>query len=163
MIFLTVGTQFPFDRLVRAVDEAVGRNPIDEDVFAQVGSCSYQPLNFQTVAQLDKNQFDNQLRKASGIISHAGIGSIITALENNKPMLVLPRLKQYGEVVNDHQLYIARKFEEDGYLLAAYEVGELPVKIEKLKSFVPEKRRTQTEAVAKRISIFLYELSGSKK
>ena len=70
----------------------------------------------------------------------------------------MPRLRKYGEAVNDHQLDIAKKFEQDGYLLAAYEVGELPAKIEKLKLFVPEKRQTQAKAVTERISTFLNEL-----
>jgi UDP-N-acetylglucosamine transferase subunit ALG13 len=79
----------------------------------------------------------------------------MVAFDNAKPLLVMPRLRRYGEVVNDHQLDIARKFEQLGYLLAAYEVMELPDKIEKLKSFVPKKRQTQTKAVAERISTFL--------
>ncbi len=163
MIFLTVGTQFPFDRLVRAVDEAVGRDLIDEDIFAQVGASSYQPMNFPAVVQLDKDQFDNRLRKASGVISHAGVGSIITALENRKPMLVLPRLKRYREVVNDHQVDIARAFEQQRYLLAAYSVEELPEKIHALRSFIPQKRQTQTDAVRDRISGFLKELCNLEK
>jgi len=39
MIFLTVGTQFPFDRLVKAVDETVRKNGLDEQIFAQVDFC----------------------------------------------------------------------------------------------------------------------------
>lgn len=158
MIFLTVGTQFPFDRLVKGVDEAFERGLINEDVFAQVGECSYMPRNFRAVAQLDKEQFDEKMRKASGVISHAGIGSITMALENFKPMLVLPRLKRYREVVNDHQVDIALAFEQKRYLLAAYSVEDLLVKINALRTFMPQKRLTQTEAVKERISRFLKEL-----
>ena len=100
------------------------------------------------------------MEKASKVISHAGIGSITMALDAAKPLLVMPRLRRYGEVVNDHQVDIARKFGQCGYLLAAYDIEELPEKIQSLKSFVPQKRNTQSEKVAERISKFLNQLKS---
>ena len=161
MIFLTVGTQFPFDRLVKAVDVAVGQNLLDEEVFAQIGRNSYVPKNFDAVVSLEKNKFNRQIREASSIIGHAGIGSIMMALENHKPMLVVPRLKQYGEVVNNHQLNIAMKFEQRGYLVVAYDTEQLQEKLKVLKRFEPQRRQTQAEAVVERISRFLSELCES--
>lgn len=162
MIFLTVGTQFPFDRLVRALDNIVEDGLIDEEIFAQIGKSSYKPRNFTSVDSLDAVLYHKQVQKASNIIGHAGVGTIMMALENNKPLLVMPRLKKYGEVVNDHQVAIARRFEESGYLLTAYEVEELPVKVEKLKSFVPKKRQTQTQKMVERISKFLNDFIEKK-
>lgn len=158
MIFLTVGTQFPFNRLVRAVDEAMGQDLISDDIFGQIGESSYKPENFDAVAYLSKEQFDKCVQEASNVIGHAGIGTITIALEYNKPLLVLPRLKRYGEIVNDHQLDITRKFEHLGYLLAAYSAEELSEKINGLESFVPRKWQSQTDKVTKRISTFLNEL-----
>lgn len=162
MIFLTVGTQFPFDRLVKAVDETVSKNGLDEQIFAQVGTSTYRPRNFEAVSSLEKTKFDKHFNEADSIISHAGMGTITMALERKKPLLVMPRLRKYGEVVNDHQLVIARKFEQLGYLLVAYEAEDLPAKVGKLKSFVPQDRQPQTKIVADRISAFLNELSKSK-
>ena len=162
MIFLTVGTQFPFDRLVKAVDETVGKNGLDEQIFAQVGTTTYRPKNFEAVSSLEKTLFDKHFSEADSIISHAGMGTITMALESGKPLLVMPRLSKYGEVVNDHQLAIARKFEQLGYLLAAYDAEDLPAKIKKLKSFVPQNRQPQAKIVADRISTFLNELCESK-
>lgn len=158
MIFLTVGTQFPFDRLVRSVDEAISQNGFDEEIFAQVGDSSYRPRNFEAVPSLEKCVFDKYVRGASCIIGHAGIGIITTALENNKPLLVMPRLKRYGEVVNDHQLAIAKRFELLGHVLVAYKTEELPRKIKQLRTFVPRKRESQHQAVTDRITRFLNEL-----
>ena len=161
MIFLTVGTQFPFDRLVKAVDEAIDQGLLEEEVWAQIGQSSYQPRNFKkTAVFLDKNIFDQWMRKASKVISHAGIGSITPALDEAKPLLVMPRLRKYGEVVNDHQVDIIHKFEKSGYLLAAYGEKDLPGKIEALKTFEPQKRNTQPEKVTERISIFLTQLAS---
>jgi len=158
MIFLTVGTQFPFDRLVRAVDEAFDNGVIDEKVFAQIGQTSYKPHNFEFVASLEKKLFDERLKQASSIISHAGMGTITMALSNHKPLLVMPRLKRYGEVVNDHQLAIAKKFSELGHILVAYDVEDLPDSIRRLKNFVPKERIAAPHAVADRIGCFLNSL-----
>ena len=162
MIFLTVGTQFPFDRLVKAVDEAAGTNGFDEQIVAQIGDSSYCPENFEAAPSVEKTVFDQYFNKADSIISHAGMGTITMALDHRKPLLVMPRLSKYGEVVNDHQLAIARKFEQLGYLLVAYEAEGLPAKIEKLKSFVPQNRQSEAKIVSDRISAFLNELSESK-
>jgi UDP-N-acetylglucosamine transferase subunit ALG13 len=159
MIFLTVGTQFPFDRLVKAVDNAFDEGSVDEEVFAQVGETSYKPRNFELVAFLEKNVFDRYLKKASALISHAGIGTILMALEHEKPLLVMPRLKKYGEVVNNHQVALTRKFGELGHVLVAYDVEDLPDGIRKLKSFVPRERKANPDAVANRIHHFLNSLS----
>jgi UDP-N-acetylglucosamine transferase subunit ALG13 len=161
MIFLTVGTQFPFDRLVRAIDELVDQSLLDDKIYAQIGMSSYKPRNFEAVLSLENHVFAKCMREASCIISHAGMGTIAMALENRKPLLVMPRLKKYGEVVNDHQVDIVRKFEQLGYLLAAYRVEELLEKINALESFVPRKRETNIEAVLEQISKFLNVLCNT--
>lgn len=163
MIFLTVGTQFPFDRLVKAVDNVFEDGFVNEEIFAQIGESSYKPRNFKSVNFLDNRLFNEWMRKASGIMGHAGMGTITMALDNSKPLLVMPRLKKYGEVVNDHQVAIARKFEQLGHVLVAYKQDELPKKIEQLKNFVPSKRQTQHQVVAERIERFLKELSGNNE
>jgi UDP-N-acetylglucosamine transferase subunit ALG13 len=163
MIFLTVGTQFPFDRLIKTVDDACDEGLIDGEIFGQIGGSSYKPRNFESVQSLDKHLFDKCVQKASGIISHAGIGTIMMALENHKPLLVMPRLRRYGEAVNDHQFGIARKFEELGHILVAYQEDDLPERIKELRTFVPRPRRSQAKAVASRIARFLDEVSSSRK
>ncbi|MHC4323087.1 MAG: glycosyltransferase [Planctomycetota bacterium] len=162
MIFLTVGTQFPFDRLVKAVDKVAGSNGFNDKIIAQIGDNSYCPENFEGTPSMDKDVFDQHVNKAQSIISHAGMGTITMALDHRKPLLVMPRLKRYGEVVNDHQLAIAKKFEQLGYLLVAYGAEDLPVKMKQLKSFVPQERRPCADIVAARISTFLNELYRSR-
>jgi UDP-N-acetylglucosamine transferase subunit ALG13 len=160
MIFLTVGTQFPFDRLVQAVDEAFDNGLIDEEVLAQIGETSYRPRNFDSVASLEKKVFDERLKQASSIISHAGMGTITMALSNHKPLLVMPRLKRYHEVVNDHQVAIAKKFSELGHILAVYNADDLPDGIRRLKNFIPKEQIANPQAVADRIRRFLDSLQN---
>jgi UDP-N-acetylglucosamine transferase subunit ALG13 len=160
MIFLTVGTQFPFDRFIRAVDNIFDQGLIDEEIFAQIGETSYKPRNFESVASLEKKVFDECFRKASSVMSHAGVGTITVALKNHKPLLVMPRMKRYKEHVNDHQVATAKKFEELGHILAVYDVKDLPNGIRKLKTFIPRERKASPDAIAERIRRFLNKLQG---
>jgi len=163
MIFLTVGTQFPFDRLVQAVDDAFDECSVDEEIFAQIGESSYKPRNFKSVASLEKKVFDEYLQEATGIISHAGMGTITMALKNHKPLLVMPRMKRYKEHVNDHQVATAKKFEELCHILVAYDTKDLPQKMKQLKTFVPRRREAQPHAVAERIERFLSNLANDDR
>ncbi len=159
MIFVTVGTYpIAFDRLIEAVDRAVGDGIIEEDVFGQIGCCNYKPCNFDYVDMMERGEFRSRLRQATRVISHAGIGTIIAALEYFKPILVMPRRKHFNEHVNDHQFATAVKFERLGHVLAAYETTDLPEKIEQLRTFVPRRRQPQPEAVVKRIRRFISEM-----
>ena len=162
MIFLTVGTQFPFDRLVKAVDQAAGINGFDEQIVAQIGDTSYCPENFEAAPSVEKAVFDQHFAEADSIISHAGMGTITMALDHRKPLLVMPRLRKYGEVVNNHQLAIAQKFEQLGYLLVANGAEDVPIKMKQLNSFIPQERQPCADIVAARISTFLNKLSKSR-
>ena len=159
MIFLTLGTYpLPFDRLLGAVDGMCQKGIITEDIFAQIGYSNYIPKHFRYERLLDKEVFDEILATSSVLIGHAGMGTITLALEHMKPLLVIPRLKKYGEHVNDHQLGTSRKFEELGHVLSAYDIQELPSKIQQLQSFVPKPRISHADQVAARINLFLQSM-----
>lgn len=159
MIFLTVGTQFAFDRLVKAVDQAIETGYITEQVYGQIGPSLYKPRNFEAKPFLEKNLFDKYLSQSSALMAHAGMGTIMMAMDNNKPLVVMPRLKKYGEVINDHQLALAKKFEESGHILVAYSEQQLPEKIRQLTTFAPKRRQASPEAITKSISNFLTTLN----
>lgn len=160
MIFLTVGTQFGFDRLVRAVDNAMEQGLIQEEIFAQIGPGKYLPQHMNYVDFLEKEIFDQKVRQAEIVISHAGIGSLMLAFDHQKPILIVPRQKKFGEVVNDHQVATARKFEELGHVLAAYDTNDIAEKIRHLKTFIPKPRTPRRQGVIDRIATFLSELTG---
>lgn len=155
MIFLTVGTLLPFDRLVMAVDDAVGRGLITEEIIAQIGVGAKRPKNFASSETLDKDEYDSLVANSSAMISHAGMGAILAALNMKKPLLVMPRLHKFREIINDHQLLTAEKFEKFGRVLAVYETRQIPEKFNLLKTFVPHERQTQLENVIEKISGFL--------
>lgn len=111
MILLTVGGQLPFDRLVRAVDRWAGESG-RSDVFAQVGEGDYRPLHMESVTHLEPEAFAERFAAARVIVSHAGMGTVIGALEAGKPIVVLPRRAALGEQRNDHQLATAERLRE---------------------------------------------------
>ena len=136
MIFLTVGHQMPFDRLVRAVD-AWAQQRERADVFAQIGEGDYWPSAFPAAGFLTPLQFHERLERASAIVSHAGTGTIIAALQLGKPLLVLPRRADFGETRNDHQRATADHFAAKGQILVAPDEDALVEMMDDLHTFEP--------------------------
>lgn len=109
MIFVTVGTQLHFDRMVRAVDEWATRRG-RTDVVAQVGPSQMQFRSLQASAFFPPAQTRAHMRDATLIVAHAGMGTILSALELGTPLVIMPRRADLGEQRNDHQLATARHF-----------------------------------------------------
>lgn len=101
MIFVAVGTQFPFDRLIKAMDEWAASH--DEKVVAQISEGEYLPEHIEWHRFLDGEQYNKNIREASVFISHAGMGNIISAREQQTPIIVMNRQYKLGEHRNDHQ------------------------------------------------------------
>lgn len=158
MIFLTVGHQMPFDRLVRAVDEwAQGRERAD--VFAQIGEGDYWPSAFPAAPFLTPLQFEQRLEQASAIVSHAGTGTIIAALQLGKPLLVLPRRADLEETRNDHQRATADHFGGGGQVLVAPDEDAVGPMMDELETFVPAGKldRAASPELLSRINAFIRE------
>lgn len=108
MIFLTVGTQLPFDRLIQLVDEYPEIS--SQQVVCQNGKGTYVPKNFPAVTDLTLNEYNKIITDCSVIISHAGMGSILTAMKYQKPIIILPRLLSLNEIRSEHQVPTAKAF-----------------------------------------------------
>jgi UDP-N-acetylglucosamine transferase subunit ALG13 len=141
MIFVTVGAQMPFERLIRAVDSwAARRNR--RDVFAQIGPSLYVPENIASAQFLEPVEFRRCVAKCSVVVAHAGMGSIITALELGKPILVLPRRADLKETRNDHQFATAERFVAQGRIAAAFDEQELALKLDEVDALPPGEKLT---------------------
>jgi len=105
MIFVAVGTQFSFNRLIQYMDEWVisDENKNNENVIAQVSDGDYQAKNIETQPFMDGEQYNKNIREASVFVSHAGMGNIISAREQQTPIIVINRQYKLGEHRNDHQ------------------------------------------------------------
>ena len=111
MIFVTVGSDIPFDRIIHAVDRwACARDR--QDVFAQIGRGGWQPQFISFAEMLEPAEFRERLTASRIIVGHAGMGTILSALQYSKPILVMPRRGSLGETRNDHQMATARQLLE---------------------------------------------------
>jgi UDP-N-acetylglucosamine transferase subunit ALG13 len=107
VIFVTIGSLFPFDRLIRLMDDLAPRWP-GETFFAQTGDGGYQPRNMDFARSLPAPAFAAKLRESRLLVAHAGMGSVISALEARRPVVVLPRDMALLEHTTDHQMATAR-------------------------------------------------------
>jgi UDP-N-acetylglucosamine transferase subunit ALG13 len=155
LIFVTVGSMFPFDRLIRTIDELVRDGVIHDPVEAQIGDGSYEPKHVPFDRFLSKPDYETKLKRAEMIIAHAGAGTIALALEHHKPLLVLPRQKKFAEHVNDHQIPTARKFAELEHVLVAAEAEDVAKQFPQLRAFRPKPREVHPDRLAARIGDFL--------
>ena len=124
MIFVTVGTQLPFDRLVGAMDEWAAQHPGIE-VFGQIGPAAVKPRHFKSVDFLPPAEVDACFRRAECIVAHAGMGTILSALVLRRPLIIMPRRQALQEHRSDHQVTTARWLQEDLKLTVADETEEL--------------------------------------
>ncbi len=140
MIFVTLGTQDkPFERLIKAVENQIINGNIKDEVIVQAGYTKYESDKMKILQYIPIEEFEKYIKKADIIISHAGVGSIIAGLENNKKIIAAARLKKYGEHVNDHQMQILDNFSESGYILKLEKFEELDKALERVEKFTPKK------------------------
>jgi UDP-N-acetylglucosamine transferase subunit ALG13 len=158
VIFLTVGFQLPFDRLVHAVDLWAGAQK-RTDVFAQIGHSDYKPKHLKYHTHVLPAEFRDLVRRADLVVSHAGMGSIITALELAKPIIVMPRRAALREHRNDHQLAAARLARAYGAINFVNDESELISELDhivKADSPCPVSPHASPELIG-RISAFITE------
>ena len=132
MIFITIGTQEPFDRLIETMDELAKELNIEELFVAQTFGGKYKVHNMKSYGFLNPVEFDELFNSARLIISHAGMGTVVSALTKAKPILVMPRRVEFGEHRNDHQMASAFKLAELGYIHVAFDENELKEKANRL-------------------------------
>lgn len=156
MIFVTVGHQMAFDRLVRWIDLWKARHP-EQDVFAQIGETTYKPQHIRSRTYLSPAEFEQALGQASAVVAHAGTGTILSALYLGKPLLVVPRLGSLGETRNDHQVGTAEHFAARGLVRMARSEEEFMAGVETLSAFRPQAMvgKTASPELIKRLADFI--------
>jgi UDP-N-acetylglucosamine transferase subunit ALG13 len=134
-----LGTQeFQFNRLLEKVDGLIGKKVIKEEVFAQVGFSTYRPSGFCCKKFLSFDEFDTLLENCNYVITHGGTGTIIKALRKGKRVIAVPRMKKYGEHVDDHQKEIISTFSEKNLIYGLEDTDQLEEAVSRIDSFVPE-------------------------
>ncbi len=161
MIFVTVGSQLPFDRLVNSIDDWAGSQP-QVEIFGQVGDADDPPKNFASVSTMSPEEYQRRFAEADLIVGHAGMGTIIAALELGKPLLMLPRLASLKESRNDNQVGTARHFRDFALFEAMQSESEVPAKMNHMLANLDAYRRASDEfGVADSLIDAIREFVGS--
>jgi UDP-N-acetylglucosamine transferase subunit ALG13 len=128
LIFVTVGGQVPFDRLVEVVD-SWARETGRTDVLAQIGTSRLEPRSISWVRFLTPEEYRRTVQSAEVVVSHAGMGTILTALELGTPVIVMPRRAHLAETRNDHQVATMRRLGGRSGIHAAEDERELRARL----------------------------------
>jgi UDP-N-acetylglucosamine transferase subunit ALG13 len=121
MILVTVGTShLPFDRLLQALEPEAG-----ETLVVQHGPSPVRPRAAECIAFMPHDVLLARMEAADAVVAHAGVGSILTAFLAGKRPIVVPRLRAYGEAVDDHQLFLGRRLAEEGAVELVEDLSEL--------------------------------------
>ena len=140
MILVTLGTQDKnFVRLLEKIDQLINNGLIKDKVIVQAGFTKYNSENMEIFDLIPQDEFNDLMDKADIIITHGGVGNIISALEKNKKVIAVPRLAKYGEHINDHQTQIIAKFNALGYIIGLQDVDELDDAVKQIKKFKQKK------------------------
>lgn len=143
MIFVTVGTDLPFDRMVKVVDAWAAERG-RTDVFAQIGVGGWRPKSISFAEALSPVEFKQRFVAARVIVGHAGMGTILSALHHGKPILVMPKKASLKEQRNEHQLATARRMMKMGNVAVAFDERELREKLDQLDDLIPKERIAST-------------------
>lgn len=148
MILVTLGTQDkPFKRLLLAIQKEIDNGNIKDEVVVQAGCTKFESKQMKIFDLIPTDEFSKLVEKCDILITHGGVGSIITGLKNNKKVIGVARLKKFGEHTNDHQLQILENFDQEKYIIYLRELDKLNEALKKAKSFKPRKYTSNTHSM----------------
>jgi beta-1,4-N-acetylglucosaminyltransferase len=129
VIFVTVGSHptYRFDRLIHALDQLSG-----QDLVVQHGPASAPPGVKEAHRWLAFDQVLRFMGEAHTVIGHAGAGTILCASNMGHIPVVMPRLKRFGETVDDHQIELATVFERTGRVTVVWDAADLSYHVARL-------------------------------
>lgn len=159
MILVILGTQDKtFDRLLKAIEKQIKLGNLEGDVIVQAGSTKYESKYMKIFDYIPMEQFDEYIKEADLVITHGGVGTILSSIRKNKKVIAVPRLSKYKEHENDHQLEIVSEFTKRGYIIPCYDLKKLDESIKKIKEFEPKKYRSNNRKMLNIIEDYINSL-----
>ena len=151
-----LGTQNnSFHRLLEEIDRLINEGKIKEEVIVQAGYTKYETSNMKIIDFVSSDEILNLEKQANCIITHGGVGSIIGSIELGKKVIAVPRLKKYGEHVNDHQIDIVESFNKLEYIIGIKDVSQLGEALKRVEKFEPKKYIQNTGNIIKIVEDFI--------
>lgn len=160
MILVMLGTQNnSFHRLLEEVQKCIDKKIIKEEVIVQAGGTKFKSDDMQIFKLVSAKKIKQYIEEANFIITHGGVGSILSGIKADKKVIAVPRYKKYGEHVNDHQVQIIETFNNQGFIKGIKEVEELENAIKEIKTFKPEKFVSKTQNILNIIENYIEQKS----
>lgn len=159
MVFVTVGThEQPFDRLMREIERLVETGELS-DVIVQYGYSTAIPKGCHCEAFLSCDEMQRLYSEADVVVCHGGPSTFMEAMAAGKVPVVVPRLAQFGEHVNDHQLIFCREFSERvGGIEVVEDISSLSAAITHAKNICPEQASTNIAHFCKELKMLVGEV-----
>lgn len=134
-LFVPLGTQkFPFERIIVALNSLVDRGEYKpDDIIMQSALYPVKP-KFIALGLIPNEEFNRYMVEAETIVTHSGVNSIISCMNIGKPLVICPRLHEYGEHVDNHQMEIAELMRTKYDVLVCTDMNDLSEMIEKAKT-----------------------------
>lgn len=156
MILVLLGTQNnSFFRLLAEIENCINTGLISEEVVVQVGHTSYHSDKMKILDFISESEINELIKKATYIITHGGVGSIISSIKLNKKVIAVSRLSKYDEHINDHQIQIVNKFNENGYIIGLNDASLLKEGIKQINTFIPKKYTSNTKNILNIVSNYI--------
>lgn len=156
-IFVMFGTQDKrFDRLLNAILDS---NFVKEnEVYVQLGYTKGEYPIIHCKEYYTEVELNHQIDIADLIITHAGVGAIVSALKLKKRVIVVPRLGKYKEQNNDHQIQIMERFAKQGYIIPCTDLGKLDEVVNNAHTFEPKEYVADKQGIIDEIANFINKL-----
>lgn len=156
MILVLLGTQNnSFSRLLLKIDSLIKNGSIKDKVIVQAGHTKFNSENMEIFDFIPKDKMDTLISEADLIITHGGVGSIIKGIKLEKKVIAVPRLKEYGEHVNNHQIQIIENFDYEGYIKGVFDLENLKNVIENIEQFLPTPFNNQNSKIIEIIENYI--------
>lgn len=139
MILVLLGTQNnSFKRLLNEIENNIKNGNIKDEVLVQAGFTKFNSQYMEIFDFVSGEKLENLIEDAKYIITHGGVGSILSSIKRGKKVIAVPRMEMYDEHVNNHQVDIINKFNEEGHIIGITGVEELSKAIKKINEFKPK-------------------------
>ena len=131
--FISIGNGLQsFSRLLNAVESL--NHLLPKPVIVQAGHTHFVSKDNQVVDFVSMDDFIRYVNDAQLLILHAGAGSIMNAIKAGKCPIVMPRMLKYKEVINDHQVSLAKMMHAEGRVIMTETEEELEIAIKRVLS-----------------------------
>jgi len=156
MILVTLGTQDKsFVRLLNAIQKQIDNGNIKDRVVVQAGYTAFESKEMEIFDYMLKDDFEKFMATCDLLITHGGVGSIMTGINAEKKIIASARLKEFGEHTNDHQIQIVERFNRDGYVIALNDFDKLDEALEKAKKLKVKKYKSNTNNLIKYLESYI--------